>query len=316
MEAFPFIIQSYVAVYTIPPLMGTIAATLARALLWLFSLLPLPLNHALGGFVGVLYYYLPNTLARVTRRNIELCFPQMSAAERDALVRRNLRETARTVFETGPMWYWSHPRLLSLIKGVSGLEYVQQAKAAGKGVILAAPHLGCWEVVGHYYVTLQPMINLYRPPRIPELDPFIVRSRTRTGSRLATTSAGGVKELMQALKKGECAGILPDQDPGRGGAGVFAPFFGIDANTMTLLPRLVQRTGAMVIFAFAERLPGGQGYHVHFLPGDPAIGDVDFLVGASALNAGVERCVRQLPHQYQWGYKRFRSRPPGEKKLY
>lgn len=296
--------------------MGSVAALLTRALLWLFSLLPLPLNHALGGLVGTLYYYLPNTLARVTRRNIQLCFPDLSAAEQDALVRKNLRETFRTVIETGPMWYWRPERLVSLVREVSGLEYVEQAKAAGKGTILAAPHLGCWELLNFYFVKLQPMINLYRPPRIPELESFIIRSRTRAGSRLATTTAGGVKELLQALKKGESTGILPDQDPGRGGAGVFAPFFGIEANTMTLLPRLVQKTGATVIFGYAERLPGGRGYHIHFLPGDPDIGNPDYSIAAAALNRSAETCIRQLPHQYQWGYKRFRSRPPGAPKLY
>lgn len=296
--------------------MGTIIAALLRCLLWLLSRLPLRLNHALGGLLGTLLYYIPNSLVLVTRRNIDLCFPQLSAAERDTLVRRNLQETGRTFTETGPIWYWSRERLLELVREVSGMEYVQQARDAGRGTILVAPHLGCWELLGLYFPTLQPMINLYRPPRIPELEPLIIRSRSHTGARLARTTASGVKELMQALRNGECTGILPDQDPGRSGAGEFAPFFGIQANTMTLLPRLAQKTGATIIYGFAERLPRGQGYHMHFLPGDPAIADPDFAIGTAALNAGVEQCVRMVPHQYQWGYKRFRSRPAGEQKLY
>jgi len=135
------------------------------------------------------------------------------------------------------------------------------------------------------------------------------------GATLVPTDASGVRALYKAVAKNQMIGILPDQDPGDEG-GVFAPFFGVPANTMTLLPRLMQKTGAAVIFSYAERLPRGQGFHVHFLPA-PADARTDELQqAAAALNLGVENCVRQSPAQYQWSYKRFKTRPPGETRFY
>jgi KDO2-lipid IV(A) lauroyltransferase len=109
--------------------------------------------------------------------------------------------------------------------------------------------------------------------------------------------------------------MLPDQDPGQGG-GVFAPFFGISANSMVLLGRLARKTGAAVFFGYCERLPGTRGYRFHFLPAPAGIDDPDPQVAAAAMNRGVEACVRALPDQYQWSYRRFRNRPPGEAGIY
>jgi KDO2-lipid IV(A) lauroyltransferase len=132
---------------------------------------------------------------------------------------------------------------------------------------------------------------------------------------LAATDAGGIRTLMSALRRGEQIGILPDQDP-KGGAGVFAPFFGIATKTMTLLPKLAGKSGAAVLVAYAERLSWGRGYRIHFLPLDEAIYDRDEVVAVTALNSAVELAVRQNPEQYAWNYKRFRSRPEGEPSLY
>ena len=109
--------------------------------------------------------------------------------------------------------------------------------------------------------------------------------------------------------------MLPDQDPGREGS-VFAPFYGIQASTMTLLPKLLLKTGASLIFGYAERLPRGNGYHIHFLPADNTLWTQDLIQTATQLNHSVETCVRQLPTQYQWAYKRFKTRPDGEPRIY
>ena len=135
------------------------------------------------------------------------------------------------------------------------------------------------------------------------------------GAKLVPTDASGVRALFQAAARNEMIGILPDQDPGAQG-GVFAPFFGLQTNTMTLLPRLMQKTGATVIISYAQRLPRGQGFHLHFVP-LPAVSDPDDIQAiATALNQGVEECIRQSPAQYQWSYKRFKTRPAGEVGFY
>jgi len=181
-------------------------------------------------------------------------------------------------------------------------------------VIVLSPHLGAWELAGLYLSTQGPTTTLYKPQ--PELDWLIREVRARRGAELVPTDSRGIRKLMQALKRGEYVGILPDQEPRANRGSIFAPFFGVPAFTMLLINRLARKTGARVIFMFAERLPGRQGFRVHCLPAPEAIDSEDDLEGATALNAGIEACVRVCPEQYVWAYKRFRKRPDGFPKLY
>ena len=114
--------------------------------------------------------------------------------------------------------------------------------------------------------------------------------------------------MFKRLLAGGVVGILPDQQP-KAGEGEFAPFFGTPALTMVLLSRLAQRTGATVLFAFAERLPRGTGFRIHIRPAPEGIADPDLPAAVAALNRGVEECVRIAPSQYQWAYKRYSIRP-------
>lgn len=198
---------------------------------------------------------------------------------------------------------------------IRGREAVDAARAAGRGVIVATPHLGSWEMAGHIGGMEWGMLNLYRPPRIPELEQIMIQGRSHLGARMVRTDSSGVRQLFETLRRGGVVGILPDQDPGDSG-GVFAPFFGVPANTMLLLSRLARKTGAAVFIGYCERLPRAAGYRVHIFPAPDGIADADPATATTALNRGVERCVRALPEQYQWGYRRFRTRPAGQKKLY
>ncbi|HEY5604121.1 MAG TPA: lysophospholipid acyltransferase family protein [Gammaproteobacteria bacterium] len=290
-------------------------ATLAKLAIYLFALLPYRITYALGAVVGYLVYLIPNTLHKAAKTNIDLCFPELSEQQRARLYKQSFIELGRTAAETGALLVWNKQRTLKLVKKVSGEECIQQAFSQGKGVIIAAPHLGAWEMIGLYCSSNNPMTSLYRPLRIPRLNPFVKSARERMGATLVPTNASGVRALYKALEQNQMAGILPDQDPDDEG-GVFAPFFGISANTMTLLPRLSQKTGASVIFSYAERLPRGQGFHVRFVPMPAMPGARDLKETATRLNQGVETCVRQSPAQYQWSYRRFKTRPPGEAKLY
>lgn len=284
-------------------------------MLRLFSWLPLWLAQALGAAMGLLMSVIPNSLRQVARVNIDACFPNWPPARRKRLVRQSLVEDGKGVAELGALWLWPRGRVLPLVREVRGEEIIEQALARGRGVILAAPHLGAWEMSGIYLATRWPLTNLYRPPRLPELDAHIRAARERGGATLVPTDASGVRALFKALGRGELVGILPDQEPALE-SGVFAPFFGIDTNTMVLLPRLAQKSGAPVLFVFAERLTWGRGYILHIEPAPDGIDHKEISVAAAALNQGVERCVRQIPAQYQWSYKRFKKRPKGQKKLY
>lgn len=284
-------------------------------LLRLTSLLPLPLTHAIGILIGSLLWWIPNDLRRIASRNLALTFPEMPVADRERLLHRNLWETGKLLLELGPLWLWRGERVLALVRGaVAGEEALTDTVRRRRGAILLTPHLGAWEMAGLYYSSRHPLTILYRPSRLG-LDELSVRGRGRLGGKVVATDARGVRSLLTALRDGEILGILPDQDPGDEG-GVFAPFFGISASTMTLVSRLTRNTGAPVFLTWAERLPRGRGFALHLraLPEVTAAGSLE--ESAAALNRGVEAAVRSLPAQYLWAYKRFKTRPPGEPKLY
>jgi len=290
----------------------------SAALLMLYKTLarlPLPLLHGAGYLLGSVVALLPNRHRRFSLRNIELCLPELSPAAQARMLVKSLRETAKTIMETPLAWQGSRERILKLVKRVYGDELLEKGVAAGKGVILASPHLGSWEIIGQYLQTRHPLTSMYKPPESPVMEQLMWEGRTHLGMQLAPTDAGGVRTLLGALKRGEMIGILPDQDP-TDGSGLFVPFFGIEARTMTLLPRLAARSGATVLVVYAERLSWGRGYAIHFLPCDEAIRDKDPEVAATAMNRAVEAAVKECPAQYQWSYKRFRSRPKGVRSRY
>ena len=288
---------------------------LLGALLRLLALLPLPLQYLLGELLGSLAALFPNRHRRISLRNLALCFPEMDEFSRTRLMIKSLRETARTILETPMVWRIRPQRLQALVRQVHGKEVLQQALAQGKGVIIASPHLGSWELVGQYLHGLAPLVCLYKPPANPAIDELMQQGRRHLGMGIVPTDAGGVRQLLGTLKQGGMIGILPDQDPREAG-GVFAPFFGIATLTMSLLPKLAARSQAPVLVVYAERLSWGRGYDIHILPCDPAINSSDALSSATALNATVEQAIRQCPEQYQWSYKRFRSHPEGESPRY
>jgi KDO2-lipid IV(A) lauroyltransferase len=289
-----------------------------RLTTWLlrtFATLPLPLAHAVGTVIGWGLILVPNDLRRISRINIPLCLPELTPAQQKRLLYSSLIEAGKTMSEAGALWRWPGSRLLAQVKSVSGEDQLRAALTSGRGAILAVPHLGAWEMMGLYCSAHYPMTSLYRPPRLTEMDDIVRHGRERLGAKLVAADAGGVRALYQSLKRGELVGMLPDQEPGAGN-GVFATLFGIQANSMVLLSRLAIKTGAAVIFAYAERLPRGQGYHLHFFPAPPTINQEPLAQSVMVMNAMVEKLIRQKTKQYQWGYKRFRTRPEGEEKIY
>ena len=271
--------------------------------------MPLLLNHALGVFVGTLATWIPNKRLSTCRTNIQRCFPELSVNESKRLVRSTMRHTGRGLVEAGRMWLRPAEDNLALIRAVEGEEVVQQALESGRGVILATPHLGNWELFGLYCSHNYPMTNMYRAPPMKGLDETIREGRQSSGGRYVPADASGVRAQLKALKDGEMVGILPDQVPAEGS--VTAPFFGIPAVTMTLLSQLARKSGAVVIFGFAERLPWARGYRLHFLPPDDLITTADLEDSVAHVNQQVEKCIRMRPEQYLWVYKRFRNTEAG-----
>lgn len=275
---------------------------------WLFLLLlgalPLSLLRALGGAIGRVWWTLDDRGPQVARRNLELCLPELDDAQRRQLAREAVIETARSATELA--WVWSRPveRVLSRLQVDQSAELFHQARREGRPVIVAAPHLGAWEVLNLWLSAQGPIGILYRPPRQQWLEALLNKARGQGGAEPVPAHPRGVRRLIEILRNGGVLGILPDQQP-KQGDGEFVDFFGQPALTMTLLAKLAQREQALVLFAWAERLPGGQGWALRFQQADPAID------GPSSVNANVEVCARRALAQYQWTYKRFSLAPPG-----
>lgn len=291
---------------------------LIKGLLYLFASIPLRTVHGIAAGLGwIMAQRSGLRITQVTRTNICLCFPHLSATAQKALVTQSLIETAKAFSELGILWLGSTKRVLGLVREVSGEAYLQQALQQGKGgVVLLTPHLGAWELAGLYASSRYPLTALYRPPKLKGLHNLIHVARERAGGRFVPTDKTGVRALYQALYQGQVAGILPDQVPSDAGSGIFAPFFGIPTYTMILVSRLARKTGTTVIFTYAERLPQGQGFHLHFLPAPAEIVADDLEIAVRALNQGIEQCIQGCLAQYQWSYKRFKRRPSGEKAVY
>lgn len=286
--------------------------------LYLFSWLSVPTAHKLAEILGkvILRYFPQSRLVHVTRTNLKLCFPQLSEFEQQVLLQQSMIETAKTFVELGALWLWKPEKTLNLIKNVTGEALLQQARAAGKKVILLTPHFGAWELTGLYAATHYPMTALYRPPKILSLNEFILNARQRSGGHYVSINRAGIRRLYEAMQRGEVVGILPDQVPHDKNNQTFATFFGVMAETITLVARLARRPDTVVIFTYVERLPQGQGFHLYFFPAPEGIDSVDLQQATRALNTGVEQCLQTHISQYQWSYKRFKTRPAGEPEVY
>lgn len=284
----------------------------ARVLVRLLARLPLSLLHRLGAAVGWVFIHWPNRQRRNALINLRLCFPDMAAEDLIRLRDRNLVEFGKTYLEIGYLWLRPLAEVHALVREVRGAEHL--VRPPGKGLIVLSPHLGAWELAGLHLARQGPTAIFYKPQRY--LDDLILDARRRCGAELAPITARGIRVLLQALERGGYVGVLPDQEPKEDKGAVFAPLFGVPAFTMLLVQRLARRTGAAVVFMFAERLPDADGFRMHCIPAPEGIDSADERVAATALNRGIERCADVCPEQYLWSYKRFRRRPPGLQGFY
>lgn len=267
----------------------------------LLAALPLPVLHALGWLAGGLVFPWLRRAGDVTDnlRQAGLGHP--------AVTRRARIGVARMLIESLAVWLRPFPKAMTLVREVRGWEHVEAARAAGKGILALEPHLGNWELGGLYLGQFIPVTFLYRPAPQDWADELTRRGRERGGVRLATPDMKGVRAMLQALKRGEGVGVLPDQVASKGD-GVWAPFFGRPAYTPTLAFRLLQSTGAVALILFCERLAWGRGFRLHVLPAPDF--STDPVEAAGQLNRCLEDLIRQYPDQYLWTYRRYK-RPKG-----
>jgi KDO2-lipid IV(A) lauroyltransferase len=273
-------------------------------LMRLVGRLPLKVLHGIGAAIGWVMWRSGTRGAHQVRVNIGIARPKMDSVARERLVRDAMLHLGRSVTEMAWIWGRGAHGALRAVRDVRGIELFETALAADRGLIIAAPHMGCWELLNYWLAARTPMALLYRPPHLRAFEPLLRKVRGDLAPEQVRAEGAGVRALYRRLARHGNVGILPDQKP-RAGEGQVAPFFGRDALTMVLLPRLAARTGATVLYAFVERLPRGRGYRLHFVPAPEGLTDPDMARACAALNRGVERCVEQAFTQYQWHYRRF-----------
>ncbi len=279
---------------------------IVHGLVRLGSALPLSWLHALAIPFAGLARLLGTREARVATRNVELVFPELDADARRRFVHESLRQTAMSLTELPKLW-GAPAEALGLVRAVHGHEYLADALARNRGLLVAAPHLGSWELLNLWLSRQAPMVILYRVPQRPEFDAFLRTARGAFGAEPVRADPAGVRTLFRRLKEGRMVGILPDQRP-KSGEGAWGTFFGKPAKTMTLLGRLAHKSQAPVLLAWAERLPDSGGFDIHIESIGALVADADPVISTTALNAAIERAVRLRPEQYQWTYKRFGMR--------
>jgi Kdo2-lipid IVA lauroyltransferase/acyltransferase len=274
-----------------------------------FGRLPWSWLRGLGDGIAWLWRRSGGRESRVARCNLELAYPDLLDGQREALQQDILRTTARQSLETLRLWTRPHAENLRMIRETHGADLFAAAIASGKGVIVAAPHYGNWELLNQWLAAQTPLAILYRPPQSALGEAFLRRVRADAGDRVTQirAEAAGIRQLFKRLRDGGVVGILPDQQP-KQGDGEFAPFFGMPAYTMTLLPRLAERSGATVLFAYCERI-GDLAFALRIEPAPEDIAADDTLIATTALNAAVERIARRSAAQYQWTYKRYTLQP-------
>lgn len=266
----------------------------------LISCLSLPAIHKIGFGLGWLIHYCTPVAARIQRENLMQSGLCSNTKKLNASIKTNIAETGKAILETLAIWQWPQHKALQLVHQCSNWHLVEEALKNGKGLIFLTPHLGCFEMTSVYYASQHPITVLFRPPKKSWLSPMVDAGRMKGQVKLAPANTQGVRMLMQALKKGEAIGILPDQIPAAG-EGEWADFFGKPAYTMTLAGKLAEKTGATVIMAFGERLKNGQGYNIHLTK-------VESIANPTLLNQAIEQQIRQQPAQYLWRYNRYKMR--------
>jgi KDO2-lipid IV(A) lauroyltransferase len=260
--------------------------------------LPLGWLHRAGAVLGWLAYWLSPVYARHLRENLHASGVCADAPTCRTLVRQVVGETGKGVTELIAIWFGEQHKMSALV-ACDTWSVAEQALREGSGVIFLTPHLGCFEAAGLYLAQRMPLTVMYRPPKLKWLEPLMIAGRARWQAKLAPAQLRGVRMLYKALKDGQAVGLLPDQTPGVG-EGVWSAFFGRPAYTMTLVSRLQRATGAAMVLTYAERLPAGRGFQLHFQRMPTANLD------EAAVNRAVEGLIRRCPAQYLWGYNRFK----------
>lgn len=280
-------------------------------LLWLISLLPYRWLLKLGAGLGWLIRRLAKRSYKNTYVNLKLCYPELTDTQRDKLLRRNFRSVGIGILELLLSWWASDKRLKNLAH-MTGLEHIDKALAAGKGVIVAAPHFTSLELALRLFGGRYPVAVMYNRQKHAWFEYFNQKALNKYYANAIPRE--NVRAMIKALKQNKIVCYTPDIDPGRKN-GVFVPFFDIPAATVTATARFAAMTGAQVLFAVFYRREDGSGYDLMVKPLQ-SFPSANILQDTTFINQLIETAIRHKPEQYIWQYKRFKTRPEGERCFY
>jgi Kdo2-lipid IVA lauroyltransferase/acyltransferase len=283
-------------------------ARFGLALMWTLRFLPLAALSRAGEGFGWVLSVLAVERARICRINLEKCFPELSRSERDALVRAHFLVLGRSLLERGILWWSRRSRVERLVR-LAGVEHLEPLRT--RPVILFAPHFVGMDAGWTRLTCAYDLTSVYARQKNAMLDGVLLRRRTRFGRQRVFSRQQGIRSALGALRKGMPMYYLPDHDFGRRDA-IFVPFFGVPAATVPGLSRLARLAGALVVPCVTRMLPGGQGYEVRIHQAWDDFPTDDLQADTSRMNAFIEERVREMPEQYYWTHKRFKTRPAGE----
>jgi Kdo2-lipid IVA lauroyltransferase/acyltransferase len=280
----------------------------------LLAQLPFRLQLLLGRCLGRVLYCVLATRRYVTERNIELCFPEYSLAQRQALAKKHFEANGMAIFETGIAWFMPYWRLRKRFI-LTGEAHWQKIQANGQGALIMAIHFNTLEITN---VAINRQFNMsmsYRPHNNPVYDYVQRYGRERHNRHSVAVNRSDVRGMVKAMKQGSWLWYAADQDYGPR-VSEFIPWFGIPVATVSAPPRLAAMAGVPIVGITYRRLPDYSGYEICFLPQFDNLPSENHEVDLLRLNQHYEQCIRQNPEEYLWVHRRFKTRPAGEAKLY
>jgi KDO2-lipid IV(A) lauroyltransferase len=289
------------------------AVGLLLGLMWLITRLPLGAQIALGKGLGRVIYLSSRKLRLTTSTNLNLCFPHLSTRERTVLCQQNFAALGLGFIETGRAWFLSDKKLASSKVEINGLEHLDAAYAKGKGVIIFSPHTFSLEILGRLLGNKYPIAVIYRPHKKAFIANILSRYRAHYG--LTTIPRQNLRRVLNALNNNMAVWYAYDVDAGLKRS-VFAPFFGIPTASLTVLSRIVEKTNCALIPIEFFRIGSGFDYQINLSPALKNFPTKSDYEDAVILNRYLETTIKTYPEQYLWQYKRFKTRPPGEKRFY
>jgi KDO2-lipid IV(A) lauroyltransferase len=280
--------------------------------LWLLHFLPLRLMAPIGRAIGMAVYLLVAKRRRIARINLKLCFPEMTDAQRERLLRRNFQCVGRALVESSIAWWGSAERLRRVVQ-VEGQEHVEALK--GARFIAFVPHFAGIELEGLRMTADYRGVAVYVQQKDPYVNAFLKRKRERFAGTRMILRREGVKAILRALRDGRALQLSPDMDLGPKDA-VFVPFFGVPAATVTALSRMARLMKLRIVPLVVRQLPGGRGYVARFYPAWEGYPGASVEDDTRRMNAFLEERIREMPEQYLWTHRRFKTRPAGERGVY